>query len=54
MTKKKIEIEIKDESGNVTFYHQMVTSDTKQIKIPLGKIHQQLKKGKKDPDSTVH
>ena len=52
--KKKIQVQIKDASGNVTFYHQMVTTDTKRIQIPLGEILKQQKKGKKDPNATSH
>lgn len=52
--KKKIEIEIKNESGEVTFYHQMVTTDSKQVKIPLGEILKLQKNGKRDPKKPVH
>jgi len=54
--KKKIEVTIKDDKGNTTFYNQCVvdSKDSKRIQIPLGQILKQQKKGKVDPNKPVH
>lgn len=54
--KKRIQVTITNDKGEVTFYNQCVVDekDSKKIQIPLGKIIKEQKTGKIDEKQRVH
>lgn len=56
MVKKKIEVTIRNDKGETTFYHQQIVDDknSKRIQVPLGKIIKEQTTGKVNDKQSIH
>lgn len=52
--KRKIQVTIRDENGNTTFYGQGVIGPNGKVKVPIGKILKAQKEGVKRGKQPLH